>query len=58
MEFVQAVILFALGVGAAFLAYFAWHHVDLSTSTMISTNGAVIPTTLPSHLPSIVNQSV
>jgi hypothetical protein len=28
MEAIQAIVLFVLGVGAAFLAYFAWHHVQ------------------------------
>jgi len=32
MEFVQGIVLFVLGVGAAFLAYFAWQHVQFSTS--------------------------
>ncbi len=30
MEAIQAIVLFVLGVGAAFLAYFAWQHVSLT----------------------------
>lgn len=30
MEVIQAIVLFALGVGAAFLAYFAWREVSFS----------------------------
>jgi hypothetical protein len=29
-EMLIAIVLFALGVGAAFLAYFAWQHVNIS----------------------------
>jgi hypothetical protein len=33
MEAIQAIILFVLGIGAAFLAYFAWHHTGIPQST-------------------------
>lgn len=46
MEFVQAAILFVLGVGAAFLAYFAWHHTNAAlgiTSTSVGPNVTYFP---------------
>lgn len=45
METVHAIVLFVLGVGAAILAYFAWHQIfapEDSSQTIIDTS-KVIP---------------
>lgn len=45
MEVIQAIVLFALGVGAAFLAYFAWQHVTLSIANSQGPQQVVRPRT-------------
>jgi hypothetical protein len=33
---IQALVLFVLGVGAAFLAYFAWHNVAIGSAPIVA----------------------
>lgn len=61
MEIVQAIVLFVLGVGAAFLAYFAWQGTNndlasapLSTGLTVTNN---MSTPVPNLSPGIAAQA-
>ena len=51
MDMIQAIVLFVLGVGAALLAYFAWHHIQLGQGATVSSASS-----MPQASPAIAMQ--